>query len=102
FYLPARTQLLHNLTFLLDENVRAPEVYVVTRARDQQVLDRLGQTETMAQSVRSYGEHSPADRFTLFRLTFRPGLPRYPLPAYVGVMQAMERKKGPWCGGEPF
>ena len=30
--------LLHNLSYLRDQNITAPEVYVITRARDQAKL----------------------------------------------------------------
>ena len=43
-------------------------------------------------------EKSPDDRFTLFRLRFDPHLQRYPAPTDISTMQAMGRKKGPYCG----
>ncbi len=95
FYLPDRARLLHNLTYLLDERIEAAEVYVVGRAADEAELVRYGQVEVVLQSRRSHLERTPADRLTLFRLRFREGLRRYPVPAYVTPMQAMGREPGP-------
>lgn len=98
FYLPADARLLHNLTFLRDQTITAPEVYVVTRARDEVDLRQLGQVQEIAQSEKTRRETSPQDRFTLYKLRFNPGLKRYPAPDHIGVMEAMQRKPGPFCG----
>jgi 4-amino-4-deoxy-L-arabinose transferase-like glycosyltransferase len=103
FYVRADALLLHNLTYLRDENLRAAEVYVITRASDESKLETLGQAVVVLQSTKTRREHSPADRFTLFHLTFRPDLQRYPAtpPDQITTMQAMDRAPGPWCG-PPF
>jgi hypothetical protein len=95
FYLPGRARLLHNLTYLLDDRIEAPEVYVVTRARDEPALRRYGRVEVVDQSRRTHRERAPSDRLTLFRLRFREDLRRYPVPSYVTPMQAMGREPGP-------
>jgi hypothetical protein len=100
FYLRPEAKLLHNLTFLRDGRIQDREVYVITRAKDRAKLDELGATQVVFQSARTRRESSPADRFTLFRLRFRPDVERYPVPsaAEISPMQAMGRKKGPYCG----
>ena len=100
FYLRPSAGLLHNLTFLRDERITAPVVWVVTRHRDVDKLKTLGEVEVRDQSARSRRERSAEDRFTLFRLQFQPGLKRYPVPRYVSTLEAMGREKGPYCGPE--
>jgi hypothetical protein len=100
FYVRPDALLLHNRTYLRDENLRAPEVYVITRASDEPKLQTLGSVDVVLQSTKTRRERSPADRFTLFHLRFRPDLQRYPAtpPDQVTTMQAMDRAPGPWCG----
>ncbi|HWE01779.1 MAG TPA: phospholipid carrier-dependent glycosyltransferase [Tepidisphaeraceae bacterium] len=98
FYLRPTAGLLHNLTFLRNEKITAPDVWVVTRHRDLEKLRQLGRVEVADESLKSRREKSPEDRFTLFHLYFQPGLKRYPLPGYVNTLQAMDRQKGPYCG----
>lgn len=100
FYLRRDAVLIHNLSFLRDEKIHEPAVYVVTRARDGADLRELGTVEQVDQSAKTRRETSPADRFALFRVTFRPDLTRYPAPApdTVTTIQAMDRKPGPYCG----
>src|SRR5581483_1180355 len=66
FYLDERARLLHNLTYLRDESIPGPEVYVVARARDEAALAAYGTSEVVLQSRHTRGEESPADRWTLF------------------------------------
>jgi len=98
FYLRPTAGLLHNLTFLRDEKITAADVWVVTPHRDLAKLEQLGRVEVADESLKTRREKSKEDRFTLFHLYFYPGLARYPLPSYVDTMQAMGRKKGPYCG----
>lgn len=93
-------RLLHNLSFLRDRELRSPVAYVITRAHDEPALSRIGATGIVAQAATSRRERSPGQRFTLFRVMIPPELQRYPRPAYIGVMQAMGRKPGPWCGDD--
>ena len=95
-------RLLHNLSFLRDRELGSgPVVYVITRAKDETQLERFGTTVVLAQAATSRRERSAAQRFTLFRVSLAPDLRRYPRPPYIGVMQAMGRKEGPWCGDDP-
>jgi 4-amino-4-deoxy-L-arabinose transferase-like glycosyltransferase len=98
FQLRRPARLLHNLSFLRASDITSPEVFVVTQAKDQSVLQQIGEVRQIAQADSSRARQSPGQRLTLFRLTFAKDQPRYPKPAYVGVMEAMGREKGPWCG----
>ncbi len=100
FYSRPDAILLHNLSYLRDENIKASKVYVITRARDEAKLRQLGSIVVVDQSVKSHEIPGPEGRFTLFELTFDPNLARYPAPANITNLQAMERDKngGPWCG----
>ncbi len=98
FYSRPDAILLHNLTFLRDEKITAPDVYVVTRAKDEPLLQQYGNVSNEAQSTESHNEGGPKGRFTLFHLTFRPDLLRYPAPTKITNMQGLQRTPGPFCG----
>ena len=100
FYLRPSALLLHNLSYLRDDHIHAADVWVVTRHHDLQKLETLGQIEVADESIKSRRERSPEDRFTLFHLHFFPDLKRYAPPQYITTLQAMGRKKGPYCGPE--
>jgi 4-amino-4-deoxy-L-arabinose transferase-like glycosyltransferase len=93
--------LLHNLTFLRDEKITAPDVYVVTRAKDEPLLRQYGDVSNETQSPQSHNEGGPQGRFTLFHLTFRSDLLRYPAPEKITNMQGLLRTPGPFCGPQP-
>ncbi len=111
FYLPRTARLLHNLSYLRDEKITAPTVYVVARGPAQQPLEQLGTVQVIDRSPDSHEAVGPAPartpygNFTLFRLTFDPHLRRYPAPTTITSLQAMERVEtadpGPWCGPPP-
>jgi 4-amino-4-deoxy-L-arabinose transferase-like glycosyltransferase len=100
FYVRPDAKLLHNLTFLRDDHLNVPDLYVITRASDESKLDTLGHADVILRSTKTRREKSSADRFTLFHLTFNPNLQRYPAPPtdQITTMQAMDRAPGPWCG----
>ena len=102
FYARPGNRLLHNLSYLRDRQITAPSVYVICRAKDEPKLRQLGTPTPLDQSARSHDMTGPLGRFTLYRLTFDPHLPRYPLPPRPTQLQAMERAEstdpGPWCG----
>jgi 4-amino-4-deoxy-L-arabinose transferase-like glycosyltransferase len=105
FYSRPEAVLLHNVTYLRDERIRAAEVYVIARYRERRFLAKeLGTYEVVTQSPKSRREESPDDRWTLFRLQFNPDLVRYRCPD-VSVLQAMDRgegdQAGPYCGPAP-
>jgi 4-amino-4-deoxy-L-arabinose transferase-like glycosyltransferase len=98
FYSRPDAVLLHNLTFLRDERITARVVDVIARQRDEKILSQFGTIKVMDQSPKSHDLDGPTGRFTLYQLTFNPSLPRFPLPAKITSLQAMERDIGPWCG----
>jgi 4-amino-4-deoxy-L-arabinose transferase-like glycosyltransferase len=101
FYLRPSAILLHNLTYLRDQRITVPQVWIVTRHRDLDELEAFGQVEVRDESTHTRRERGPQDRFTLFHLRFRPGLSRYPAPPYINTLQAMGRQQGPYCGPPP-
>ncbi len=101
FYLDSGAATLHNLTYLQDERIHSAQVYVITRARDEATIAKLGTAEVLLQSRRSRRETSPADRLTLFHLRFREDLGRGPAPARISPMQAMSRAEGPYLVPPP-
>jgi 4-amino-4-deoxy-L-arabinose transferase-like glycosyltransferase len=97
FYLPPGSVPLQDLTFLRDERITAPQVYVLTRLRCGDSLSAFGSWQVVEESRQIPAGGGLQDRYTLFLLTFAPGLERYPAPA-VSVTQAMGRAPGPFCG----
>ena len=98
FYSRPDARLIQNLSFLRDRELKRPVVDVITRARDESKLAKLGTVRIVDQSERSHEITSPAGRFTLFELTFAKDLRRFELPTKITSLQAMERAPGPWCG----
>jgi hypothetical protein len=62
FYSRPDAVLLHNLTFLRDQRITEPVVYVIARQRDQQFLQTLGKTELVDQSLKSHDLETPVGR----------------------------------------
>ncbi len=93
------TRTIHNLTFLLDEELTSPRIYLVTVAGDEPYLAKLGQVQIITQSQKSRREISADDRLTLFALTFKPDLKRYPNHVYIAQQQIKHRQPGPYLGG---
>ena len=95
FYLRPEARLLHNLSFLRDDKIKSPQVYVLTREWKARELAQLGQVDIVDQSSRSRpSDHAKKarlshDKFMLYRLTFDPDLQRYPAPTHISTMQAM-------------
>jgi len=104
FYLKPETVLIHNVTYLRDQRITAPQVYVITPFSNRRFLSTLGALQQVDQSRRARHEQSPEERYTLFLLTFNPDLKRYPAPP-VNVLQALYRgegdQAGPFCGPPP-
>ena len=94
-YTDGRTAMLHNESFLIDDRITAPEIFVIARAKAQSELNRYGVVEVVLQSTRTRGELSPSDRFTLFRLRFRDDLVRKSANIHISPMQATGRWPGP-------
>lgn len=104
FYSRPGTVVLHNITYLRDDRITAEQVYVIAHAYQRDFLAQLGDCQVIDASIRARRETSPAERYTLFLLTFKPALKRYPAPK-VSVLQAMDRgvgaQAGPFCGPPP-
>jgi 4-amino-4-deoxy-L-arabinose transferase-like glycosyltransferase len=95
FYIPDRATLLHNVTFLLDDHITAPELYLIARAKTAKALRRFGTHEVLLQSVHSRYQFSPDDRYTLFRVHLDPGL-AHQSGVRISPMQATGRAPGPF------
>ncbi len=110
FYSRPDAGLLHNLTYLRDDRLTVPVVYVIARGPAEGALATLGSVDRVDASPDSHesavtlpdGRVVRYGNFTLFRLRFDPHLRRYPAPPHVTSLQAMERSEstdpGPWCG----
>lgn len=94
-YSHGRMTLLHNESFLQDDRITSPEIYVIARGKDQETISRYGTADVILQSTRTRGEFAPSDRFTLFRLRFRDDLVRKPGNIHISPMQATGRAPGP-------
>jgi 4-amino-4-deoxy-L-arabinose transferase-like glycosyltransferase len=96
FYLGDRgIYFLHNLTFVRDERVRSPDIYVVTRYNRLPLLKQYGQVEPMLQCKQARRETSKEDRWTLFHVHLRDDLERKSASVRITPMQAMYREPGP-------
>lgn len=95
FYTANHAGLLHNLSFLRDDRIEESEVFVLTRAYNEKLLWCYGEAVPVAQSNETRGEHSPQDRWTLFRLRFHEDLVRH-RPLRISPMQATGRAFGPY------
>ena len=84
FYLDASAQQLLDLSFLRDERITQPEVFVVCRAGEQEALGEYGRPELMFKS--EYERH-PAGPKALFRLRFHEDLKRYPDEVEVSALE---------------
>jgi hypothetical protein len=94
FYLGDKLHLLHNLSYLRDENIHDSKLYLIARPRDEARLAQYGKVEALFGSTHTRAERSPQDRFTLYRLRLRDDLERK-APARISPMQATGRASGP-------
>ncbi len=95
FYLGDSVYFLHNLSFVRDDRVASPYVYVVTRFNRAPALAKYGELEPLLKCKQSRRETSEADRWTLFRLHLRDDLERKSAAVRISPMQAMYRAPGP-------
>jgi uncharacterized membrane protein YqaE (UPF0057 family) len=96
FYLGDDARSVHNLTFLHDQSITEPSLFVLTRLKDRHQLESLGAVHLHQQASVTRQESSPLDRFGLFELTFRNDLPRLSAQQRISPMQAMDREPGPF------
>lgn len=105
FYEPHPTTLLHNATYLASDKITAPVAYLIARRCDpadaepnrlpfEEKLKRFGQVRVLLGSEKTRAEQSPKDRYTLFEITFTPGMKRHAEPP-LSALQALGRALGP-------
>jgi hypothetical protein len=95
FYEPHPTKLLHNVSYLASEKITSPVAYVASRRFEEPNLRKFGQVKVLLTSEKTRAESSPEDRYTLFEITFTPGLKRHEEPP-MSSLQALGRAKGPF------
>lgn len=95
FYLPPQTGTVKNLTYLLDEKLHDPEIYLVSRLGDESILREFGTPTLVFHSARSRRESSPAGRLALFRIQFHQHLARVPDEQRWSPLQVMGREPQP-------
>lgn len=98
FYVGERAKLLHNLTFLRDDRITSPVVYVVARDGAEPLLAELGTPELVAKSPIASRAYDGTQHWTLFRLTFDPKLTRYAGDVQISAVQAFDKIRGPYLG----
>ena len=94
FYEPLPTVMLHNMTYLASDQITEQTAYVIGRRRDETGLSAFGQVRVLAVSAKTRVEKTPEDRYTLFEVTFTPGMRRHPEPP-MSALQALGRADGP-------
>ena len=103
YYSRKNAVLLHNVTFLRDQRIKDSEVYVIGHYYERHFIARELGTCSVLLSGKD-PRQTAEERWTLFKVTFRPDLVRYPVPR-VSVLQALERgegdQAGPYCGPPP-
>lgn len=95
YYLKDRAKLLHNLSFLRDNRIADPDVYLLTRGTEEPKLAQYGMYDIVTQSRRSRYCPTPEHRYVLYHLHFRPDLAKTS-PVYINPMQATGRAPGPF------
>ncbi len=95
FYFDDRAILLHNLTFLRYDRLPGPDLFLVSRAREQPRIDRYGRSEVLLQSKQSRREENSLDRWTLFHVHLHDDLQRKSGAVRISPMQSMYRIPGP-------
>jgi len=90
--------MLHNETYLRDDRLTSPEVYVVCRQTSEHLLLEFGTIEEIAQSKHTRFEHSSRERYTLYLLRFHPHLAKMPANVRMTPLQATGRDVGPFLG----
>jgi len=95
FYVGDTVYFLHNLSFVLDDRVHTPDVYVVTRFNCKPELQKYGTADEIFRCKEARRERDPEDRWTLFRVHLRDDLPRRNAQVHISPMQAMYRAPGP-------
>ena len=95
YYIGDSVYFLHNLSFVRDDRIHTPDVYVVTRYNRLPQLEKYGTLEPLLKCKQARRESSEADRWTLFRLHLRDDFERKSAAVRISPMQAMYRHPGP-------
>ncbi|MEZ6139613.1 MAG: glycosyltransferase family 39 protein [Zavarzinella sp.] len=95
YYLGRNARQLQNITFLRSTEIDRPTIYLLARGYHQEQLAEYGVAEQLLQSKRTRKEITPADRKTLYRLTFHADLIRV-VPPKITPMQSTGRAPGPF------
>jgi 4-amino-4-deoxy-L-arabinose transferase-like glycosyltransferase len=98
-HLDRDTRTIHNLSYLLDAELQPETILLVTLARDQARLARVGEPRVILQSTRSRRELSPGERLTLFEVRLDPERPRFSNHLPIRQQQIKHREPGPFLGG---
>jgi 4-amino-4-deoxy-L-arabinose transferase-like glycosyltransferase len=88
--------LLHNLTFLRDERITRPSIYLLARMENQRGLRRFGACEVVLTSPSMRHLPTPELRRALFRIDLDPNLERRSGDVPISPMQATWRALGPY------
>ena len=98
FYLNGQGKLLHNDTYLHDDQITAPTVAVICQQRYEPYLNLYGKPRAVLQTRHARYERSVDDRYTLYELTFYPNLMRVTAELRMTPLQATGRDVGPFLG----
>jgi len=103
FYRPENTKLLHNLSFLLADDIKEREVWVLGRGYGILGMEQYGSVETVATSSRSRTlSQEPLERWTLCKVALKPDRPRVRADSVrINPMQATGRAAGPFLVPAP-
>src|SRR5206468_9812895 len=96
YYSEQPTKLLHNFSYLHDDEIQAPEIYVIARRLSEPQLREYGTPTLVCESPHSRSEKTPDERWALFQLRFRDSLTRVHGGAAISPMQAAGRAPGPF------
>jgi 4-amino-4-deoxy-L-arabinose transferase-like glycosyltransferase len=100
-YLNGKARLLHNETFLRDDRITTPDVYVICRALDAWKLAPYGNAELLLESRKTRREKEGPNRYGIYRVTLRPDLVKLPANIRMTPIEATGRALGPWLGEPP-
>ena len=103
FYLKGDTRLLHNLSFLLADEIQEREVWVLGRGWGMRGVEEYGKAETVVESALSRSlKKDPMERWALYRVTLHPDRPRVRADSVkINPMQATGRAAGPFLKPVP-
>lgn len=96
FYLGPQTRSLHNLSFLVSDQITSPEVLVITYQRHERLLKLFGQIERVAESKGTWRDGNFNERLTLYRVSLDPTLAKRKANLRISPMQAMNYRPGPY------